>query len=212
MTKNILESIVLILVAITFAMILTKPKYDEYKTQKGLVEQKQVELQTSEDYFKSLERISAELKNYGPGIAKVESALPDDPNAAELTNFLEVTAAQNGLIIKNLNYSLKTPEEASNAPEASNTPISVDAQESQKNQQSSQKIQTQELNLAVSGPYQAWKDFSNRIEKSSRLLEIDNVVMSTNLNGTGAQTEEAATQSAINPILDYTVKLIFHSY
>jgi len=125
---------------------------------------------------------------------------------------LEVTAAQNGLIIKNLNYSLKTPEEASNAPEASNTPISVDAQESQKNQQSSQKIQTQELNLAVSGPYQAWKDFSNRIEKSSRLLEIDNVVMSTNLNGTGAQTEEAATQSAINPILDYTVKLIFHSY
>jgi len=51
MTKNILESIVLILIAITFAMILTKPKYDEYKTQKGLVEQKQVELQTSEDYL-----------------------------------------------------------------------------------------------------------------------------------------------------------------
>lgn len=206
MTKNILESIVLILVAITFAMILTKPKYDEYQVQKALVAQKEAELQTREDYFKSLERAAAELKNYGPSLAKVESALPDDSKAAELANFLEITAAQSGLVIKNLNYSSKIAEGISSAY------VPVETDKSRENQQSTKKMQTQELNFTASGPYQSWKDFSARIEKSSRLLEIDNVIISANFNETFDTTKNTTTQAALNPILDYTVKLIFHSY
>ena len=108
-----MESFVIIAISVAFAMILTWPKFQEFESQRSLVMGKQSDLETRNEYFKNLQQSSSELSNFGPNLAKIESALPDNPDVATLANYLEMSAMQGGLIIKAADY---TADQATAAP------------------------------------------------------------------------------------------------
>jgi len=193
MTKNILESFVIIAISVAFAMILTWPKFQEFESQRSLVMGKQSDLETRNEYFKNLQQSSSELSNFGPNLAKIESALPDNPDVATLANYLEMSAMQGGLIIKAADYT---------ADQATAAPAEGDGQKILKNFH---------IALTLSGPYESWKNFISSVEKSSRMIEIESTQISA--NPTKIQTgATAASQQATSDILNYVVKVKANSY
>lgn len=193
MTKNILESIVLIAAAAAFTIMLTWPKYQEFETQNALVTQQRTDLETRQEYFKNLQETAAELNNYGPNLAKIESALPDDARAATLVNFLELSAMQDGLVLKAIDYTGENQKSS-----AVNAVAGKPAQK---------VLKQMHLTFTLFGPYASWQSFIFGVEKSSRMIEIETVQISGN-QSKGSQISVAGQQG----YLDYIVKLTAHYY
>jgi len=198
MSKNILESFVLLALAVAFGMILAWPKYQEFQAQSSLVLGKRTDLETRQEYFKNLAESSSELNNYGPNLAKIESALPDDPKVSTLLDFLESSSMQAGLILKVVDYSFSADNQSTVSGQ---TPT---GQPIQKN------LKQFYVTFTLSGPYQSWKNFLSNIEKTSRMVEIESVQISG-----GDQTKIASVaipSSELGGNLDYVVKLKANSY
>jgi len=197
MSKNILESFIIIIVSATFAMLLTWPRYQELNDQNLKVAQKKIDLETRQEYFRNLEEVAAEFKNYGPSIIKIESALPDSPNVAALANYLEASAIKEGLILKKLEYAA--------GDQVNPTKAFTPAQENQ-NQGQTEANQFS-IDLILSGSYPAWKNFITDIEKTSRLVEIETAEIAKD-NSQASPNLPNDTNKALN----FTVKLIAYFY
>jgi len=199
MSKNILESFVLLALALAFGMILAWPKYQEFQAQNSLVLEKQTDLETRQEYFKNLAESSAELNNYGPNLAKIESALPDDPEVSTLLDFLESSSMKAGLILKVVDYSSAAGNQSTAVPGQTPTDQPVP-----------KNLKQFYVTFTLSGPYQSWKNFLSIVEKTSRMVEIESVQISS-----GDQTKIASVpmpSSELGGNLDYVVKLTANSY
>jgi Tfp pilus assembly protein PilO len=153
MSRNVLESLIIILIALTFGMVLGLPKYQETVSSMGQLEARKTDLKNREDYFAALDKIAGELKNNSENLDKVKSALPMGPSAPSLANYLQSISSQSGLILKNFSYGMQGSRDA-------NTAFAV---------------QEYEIGVTLSGSYPAFKEFLGNLEKSSRLVEIQEI-------------------------------------
>ena len=151
MPRNVLESLIIVLIALTFGMVLVLPQYESNLASKEKVEIKRVDLKNRENYFNELAKIAADFKNYSANVDKIKTALPVGPMAPSLANFIQSVSSQSGLILKNFTYGSNKASVAAGA------------------------VQEYEISLTLSGSYVAFKDFLNKIEKSSRLIEIGDI-------------------------------------
>lgn len=174
MTRNVLESLIIILIALTVGTLLSMPKYNEFKGERVKAEEKKMELRNQREYFKQLEKISNELKNYSTNLDKIKTALPSHPAAPNVANFLQSASSQSGLILKNLTYGHS----------AAGGHVTTD--------KSALAVQQYEISLGLSGSYPAFKDFLTRIERSSRMIEIQDISFMC----TAAENEEKAAVTA----------------
>lgn len=136
--------------------------WPQYQNLKGInlkIQEKKVELQYKEEYFSNLKKTSEELKNYESELSKIDFALPSGRSLPSLFNFLSNAASQNGLIFKNVDsFSIvhsATPSEEQ--PE----------------------IKSIYLNITVAGSYSAFKNFLSVLEKTARLIEVENITFFT---------------------------------
>ena len=157
MSRNVLESLIIILIALTFGMVLGLPKYQETLSSTEQLEARKADLKNREDYFAALDQIAGEFKNYSENLDKVKSALPIGPSAPALANYLQSISSQSGLILKNLSYGMKN---ATVVPRDPNTGLAV---------------QDYEVGVTLSGSYPAFKEFLANLEKSRRLVEIQEI-------------------------------------
>lgn len=131
------------------------PKYQDLKDIQQKIKNQQAELQSREEYFSGLISISEELKKYQDSLSKINSALPEDPLLPSLCDFLQKAASQSGLVLKGISPSLASPlKELSGIWETS-------------------------LSLQLEGSYSSFKNFLSIIEKSARLIEVENISFST---------------------------------
>ena len=150
----------LTIISITLPIILlvgfffTWPQYQNVRNLGLEVQAKQNELQNKEEYFSKIKETSDELKNYEAEVSKIDSALPSDPFLPSLFNFLDKTANQNGLILKQLGSFSVVDSKA--------------------------KPDIKEINIGitVSGSYPAFKNFLSALEKTARLVEVDDIIFS----------------------------------
>lgn len=156
MPRNVFESLIIILIAVTFGMVLAMPKYEEILDLRDKVGIKRADLKNREQYFQELEKIAKELKNYNQNLAKIKTALPVGAMAPSLANYIQSVSSQSGLILKNFTYG-----------SAKAAPVKTDSV--------SLAIKSFEMNLSLSGSYTAFKDFLGKIEKSSRLIEVQEI-------------------------------------
>lgn len=141
-----------VLLLITY---LVWPQYQEFKAIKNQVEEKQGELFETEKYFSNLSQISENLSNYQDSLVKIESALPQDPSLASLLNFFQKESAENELLLKNINQ------------------VEVKRKEEKKGILA--KVKETYLNLNLTGAYPSLRGFLESLEKSSRLIEVENI-------------------------------------
>jgi len=133
---------------VTFLIL---PQYRDFKMLQLQVLEKKTELANREKYLENLESLSKEIEKYKEEIAKIDIALPRDPNLPQLFKFLEKTCSENGLVFKNVGafgtVALEKP---------ANTNVTS-------------------VEFAVSGKFEDFIKFLSVLEKSARLIEVSSI-------------------------------------
>lgn len=149
MNKLIIIAILVIL-ALVLGVVLVWPKYQHWQNLKTIVEQKEDELESRENYFAQVRETFVKLEEYEDALTKISNALPDRPSLPTFFNLLYDLASQTGLILEELNPGTATPSEESNLQEIS-------------------------ASLQLAGSYSAFKDFLRSLELSSRIIEVESI-------------------------------------
>lgn len=169
----------IIIISLSLGLILgwglVFPKYQELSSLRQKIEEKKAEINNQDEYFSNLKKISEELKNYQIQLAKIKTALPSNPflSLPILLDFFQKASFQSGLVLK----EIKTP--------------SIQASPDFK------EIQEIALTLVVSGSYPSFKNFLSILEKSARLIQVENISFS-------GEKKEAS--------LDFNLKIKTYSY
>jgi Tfp pilus assembly protein PilO len=161
---NLLNFIPIIIVAcflltVIFGVILLWPKFQELKMIEKNIAEKKEELQYQENYFSNLREIKSKLEEYQAEVTKINSALPDDSSLPSLFNFLQKTSSQSGLVLKGV------------------SPFAVVVSKENPD------IKETQFSLQVSGSYSSFKNFLSTLEKSARLIEVENISFSSPKKG-----------------------------
>jgi len=161
---NLLKSIPLIiaicfLISLLLGALILWPRLQDLKKIQASLRDVSSELQYQEQYFSQLAEIQNKLGKYEEKLSKIDSALPDNPSLPALLNFLQKASAQSGLVLKGI--SPFTVSSAGNNPNLRKTQFS----------------------LELSGSYSSFKEFLSTIEKSARLIEVENISFSAPKEG-----------------------------
>jgi Tfp pilus assembly protein PilO len=151
--KKLISYISLILFSLLFSYFFLWPKYIQFSDLKRAISELEKVLNSYQEYFKEIEDIFVKIKEKENEISKIKQALPLDPQIAETFNFLQKTASETGLLLKDVSFSVQKSEKESELGEL--------------------KIQ-----LQLSGTYPALKNFLAKVEKSARLIELENLSFS----------------------------------
>lgn len=146
---------IIIIVSFLFSIILgiavLWPKFQDLKALKTIIEEKTLEFRQQQQYFSKLEQINSELGKYERELAMISSALPETPSLPSLFNFLQKAGSQSGLVLKGISpFAVSFAE---TAPQLKETQFSLD----------------------VVGSYSSFKNFISVLEKSGRLIEVENI-------------------------------------
>jgi Tfp pilus assembly protein PilO len=126
------------------------PKYQKFNSFKKEILAKEKELSSQEKYFETLKETSEELKKYETSLSKIDSALPQNPSLPELLNFIQKASSQSGLSLKEISPAVTSPLEKS-------------------------EIKETRINFLLVGSYQDFKNFLFILEKSARLIDVENI-------------------------------------
>lgn len=175
---NLLKSIPLIIFASLFfslilGMAIIWPRFQELGKIQASVQYASKELQYQEQYFAQLAETQEKLKDYEKGIAVIDSALPEDVSLPSLLNFIQKAGSQSGLGLKNI--SPFTVSDSPRNPELKQTHLSIE----------------------MIGDYSSFKEFLSVIEKSSRLIGVENISFSSPKEGN---------------IFNFNLRIKVHSY
>jgi len=135
------------------------PKSQQLQTLKNMIQERQQELKAEQEYFLKIGRIKNKLEEYPEALSKINSALPVSHSVPSLLNFFQKASSQSGLVFKEV-----SPFTISPAGEATGI----------------KKIQ---LSFTVVGSYTSFKNFISIVEKSARLIEIENISFSSPKEG-----------------------------
>jgi len=153
--KNYLFYIVIFFSGVILLIFfLIFPNYQNLTFLKKEISEKEVELSSQEKYFQDLQNIAKELKKYETAISKIDSALPAGPSLPELLNLIQAKASQSGLALKGVGPATIIPAGEKGLKEI-------------------------RLNFILIGNYSDFKNFLSILEKSARLIEIENISFSS---------------------------------
>lgn len=141
-----------LIIALVFAVVLVWPQYQKIQILNTDIENKKAELQSQEVYFSKVKEASVKLQEYSDVLFKISNALPQDSSLASLANFLQINAAQTGLILKKIVLG------GSDIPSEGKGSL----------------VETQTI-IQVSGSYEAFKSFLVLIEGSARMIDVQNI-------------------------------------
>ena len=161
MNRNYL-SIVIVVAALLLGALLVWPQYQKISSLKTDIESKRLDLQTKTDYFNKVKQVSDELGGYSDSLAKVYSALPNDPMLSSTFNYIQTTASEAGLVL---------------------TEVKVDSigklvnsgKKGEKTVSSDPDLRSTTLNFTLEGSYSSLKNFLSETETSSRLIDVEDV-------------------------------------
>ncbi len=138
-------------IALALIILILWPNFQDLKIIQKKVQEKRIELETKEDYLLKLNQDKAKLEEYEEELSKINSALPDSPSPASLFNYLQVVSSESGLILEKIgSFGTSPPGDL------------LDIQETN-------------FSIGVVGTYASFKDFLLALEKSARLIKVENI-------------------------------------
>ncbi len=154
MNKSLIIAISFI-ASIALFLGLVLPKYESLKSKISEREIKEANLKNRNDYYKKVAEISNELKKYSEEIAKIDFALPQEISLPAMYDFFQKKASESGLVLKNEKFDSGSAQKES-----------LDKKE-------------YNFSLELSGSYPAFKNFLAILEKSAKIVEVENVSFSS---------------------------------
>ena len=148
-------------------IFLVFPKYQTLNALKKEILGKEDELSSQKKYFETLQNTSEELKKYEASLSKIDAALPKTPSLPELLNFIQKASSQSGLSLKGISPASTVPLEKAASEKASLAPNGRG------------EIKETRINFLLVGNYPDFKNFLYILEKSSRLIDVENISFSS---------------------------------
>jgi Tfp pilus assembly protein PilO len=168
-------TIILISVTVTLLIggILLVPTLIKFVEKKTDIAGIRAQIENQNDFLAQLKATEAKLIENDEIVAKIENALPLGPDAASLLDFLDESAERNGVNLEQI--------------------IWLD-----KNTATESRVEDYIMSISFSGSYYSFINFINDVEKSSRIIDIN-------------QIEFSAGHEAGLPI-EFKLYLKIHSY
>jgi len=151
---------------ISIGFFLIWPEYQKLSTLQLEIKAGETELEYIEEYFSKLQQLSQELQNYESQLTKLSlSLLPDSSlTVVSLINFTQRASSQNGLILKKIeSFTITLLKPSTTSPGVS---------------QPQTKIKEISFGFEVSGSYSALRNFLNTLERSVKIIEVENISFS----------------------------------
>lgn len=180
-----LAIIICLFLILSLGIGLVVSNYQKLSLFKSRVREKTAELQLEKDYFSEIDTFSEKLKENEENLAKIDSSLVIGPNLSSLCYFFQKSASRSGLVLKKI------------------SPGSVNNIEEKLIKEGwSEDLQQTETNLTVTGSYNSFKNFLFTLERTARMIEIENISFSI------ISVKEGGIE---NPI-DFNLKIKTYSY
>jgi len=149
--KNYLIYVITTLsLSLLLIFVLVLPAYNNLSDLNSQVFEKEIFLQSQQEYFKELESVADRIEDQGESLEKIRSAIPIGNDLANLMNYFQRSASKAGVSMENVSPALVASTIG-------------------------KKVRAIKINLIIVGEYPAFKDFLSIVEKSSRLIECENI-------------------------------------
>jgi Tfp pilus assembly protein PilO len=173
---------IIILLSIFWASFFAYPQYQKLNSLKKEIFEKEKELSSQEKYFENLQKTAEELKKYETTLSKIDSALPQNPSLPDLLNFIQKASSQSGLSLKNISPAVISPlEKATPSVNIGSVGEAVGGAPSERYGE----IKTMKINLLLVGSYSNFKNFLSLLEKSARLIDVEEISFALSKEETG---------------------------
>jgi len=146
----------IILLLIFFLVV---PEYNTFTTLQTQLGEKRAEFNAEFDYYAQIAKTHNDLQAHQDDLKKIDNALPENPVFGTLVYFIQETAKENGLIIKDLFLSQSSPTNLQT--NAANTAV--------------KKVKDTVFSIDLLGGYASLENFIISLEKSSRIFEVTNI-------------------------------------
>ena len=151
-----LFSIVFLAGAGLAAFFFTWPSLQDFQFLQLEKRSKAKEFENREEYFANLTSLERQLKDFGPELARLDYALPEDTSLPSLYQLLQEVAAGSGVVLKSI------------SAQVAKGPLRL-------GDEASDSLKTITLEVKVAGPYESFKQFLQSAQNAWRLLSIDSV-------------------------------------
>jgi len=172
---------ILFFIALIIVVYLILPLFSDFSSLKKKLEIRKKEALTIENYYKDIHDNFNKLKEYQESLEKIDSALPADFFLPSLFNYLQKASAESGVFLKGVNLSTLSGETVE--------------------EEGAKKVQEEYVSIELIGFYEGFKNFLKSVEKSSRLIEIEEVQITK--EGKAALTEGLSTLNLLLKVYSY---------
>jgi Tfp pilus assembly protein PilO len=148
--------VLMIFAVIVLAFFFVVPEYNTFQSLRLELGQKNAEYNAEMDYYAAIAKVYDELQARKEDVAKIDDALPENPDLGPTIYYLQQTAKTNGLSIKNLFLSKSSG--------ALNSDLKTSA-----------NVKNMVFSMSLSGSYTSLEGFMVSLEQSSRLFEISSI-------------------------------------
>jgi len=154
MKRENFYSLFFLLLSTSMVFLFILPKRNSLSVLNLELSQKKLELKNFEKYYQEISETLEKLKGYQEEISKINLAIPDDPSIPSIFHFLQTSASQSGLRLADISglSSSKLSDKS--------------------------KLKSWTTTLKLEGDYQAFKNFLTTLEKSVRLIKVENISLS----------------------------------
>lgn len=152
-------SIFLLFSSLIFGVFVVLPRLQEFSLTQKEFKAKKAELESRESYFAHLNSLKERLDKEEL-VAKIDAAIPNDPQLPGLYEFLQKLSAGSGLVMRSIVASQDTP--------ALNSRL--------------KRINT---SLQLGGSYEGLKLFLSGLQSASRMTDVTSINFSDPKAGTG---------------------------
>ena len=153
MNRTVITAI-LLFTGVSVGVLLTWPKYQDFKILSVEAQIRSQELENKETYLADLMKVENDLKEFAAPLSKVEAALPLSPQLPRLYDFLQTTASFSGMSVKNIAASLE-------------------------GQKDSFLMRTIPITFELSGSFNAIKELVSRLNLASRMMTLQSLSISS---------------------------------
>ena len=175
MEKKLLIAIIIFGLSFIIGLVFCFPKFQQMRMAQKQLESKGIELEEKKAYFEEIDILSEKIKQYPDEIAIIDFALPDDFSLPFLFDFFEKIVSKNGLYLANISQSSVSK---SNSRSSSRSKMPVAQEKSLEDDAQVSELEEHRTILSLTGSYSSFKSFLYYVEKSARLIDVENVAFS----------------------------------
>ena len=171
MEKKLLIAIIIFGLSFIIGLVFCLPRFQQMRAAQQQLVAKEAELEEKKAYFEEIDILSERIKEYPEELAIIDFALPDDFSLPFLFDFFEKIVSRNGLSLTNISQSSASQSSSRSSRFTKGQEILEDAE-------IDSGLEENRTILFLTGPYSSFENFLYYIEKSARLIQVENATFS----------------------------------